>query len=87
MSPYVVWKLFLQNLVWWVKDRWGHLSESKEISLTPYYEEEVDKKKMGYLAIGEYKGYLAPNANTPKNLYDGIIGSNNTFYDPHNGGI
>lgn len=28
-----------------VKDRWGHLSESKEISLTPYYEEEVDKKK------------------------------------------
>ena len=62
-----------------VKDRWGHLSESKEISLTPYYEEEVDKKKMGYLAIGEYKGYLAPNANTPKNLYDGIIGSNNTF--------
>lgn len=27
-----------------VKDRWGHLSESKEISLTPYYEEEVDKK-------------------------------------------
>ena len=62
-----------------VKERWGHLSESKEISLTPYYEEEVDKKKMGYLAIGEYKGYLAPNANTPKNLYDGIIGSNNTF--------
>lgn len=32
-----------------VKDRWGHLSESKEISLTPYYEEEVDKKKMGIL--------------------------------------
>lgn len=62
-----------------VKDRWGHLSESKEISLTPYYEEEVEKKKMGYLEIGEYKGYLAPNANTPKNLYDGIIGSNNTF--------
>ena len=53
-----------------VKDRWGHLSDSKEVSFTPYYEEEVDKKGMGYLAIGEYKGYLAPNAKTPKNLYD-----------------
>ena len=62
-----------------VKDRWGHLSESKEVSLTPYYEEQVNKKKMDYLAICEYQGYLAPNANTPKNLYDGIIGSNNTF--------
>lgn len=62
-----------------VKDRWGHLSDSKEVSFTPYYEEEVDKKGMGYLAIGEYKGYLAPNAKTPKNLYDGIIGNNNTF--------
>lgn len=62
-----------------VKDRWGHLSENKEISLTPYYEEEVDKSKMGYLSIGEYQGYLAPNAKTPKNLYDGIIGNNNTF--------
>lgn len=69
-----------------VKDRWGHLSESKEISLTPYYEEEVDKTKMGYLEIGEYKGYLAPNANTPKNLYDKIIGSNNTFMPLVNAG-
>ena len=69
-----------------VKDRWGHLSESKEVSLTPYYEEEVDKKKMGYLSIGEYKGYLAPNANTPKNLYDGIIGNNNTFMPIVTGG-
>lgn len=62
-----------------VKDRWGHVSEEKEVSLTPYYEEEVNKKKMGYLEIGEYKGYLAPNAGTPKNLYDGIITGNNTF--------
>lgn len=62
-----------------VKDRWGHLSENKEVSLTPYYEEQVDKSKMGYLSIGEYQGYLAPNAKTPKNLYDGIIGGNNTF--------
>lgn len=62
-----------------VKDRWGHLSEAKEASITPYYEEEVDKKKMNYLSIGEYKGYLAPNAGTPKNLYDGIITGNNTF--------
>lgn len=62
-----------------IKDRWGHLSETKEVSLTPYYEEDVDKSKMDYLRIGEYKGYLAPNAGTPKNLYDNKVSGNNTF--------
>lgn len=61
-----------------IKDRWGHLSETKEVSLTPYYEEEVDKSKMDYLRIGEYKGYLAPNVGTPKNLYDKKV-TGNTF--------
>ena len=35
-----VWKPFLPEFSVVVKDRWGHLSESKEISLTPYYEEK-----------------------------------------------
>lgn len=59
-----------------IKDRWGHRSEMLTTTLTPWYEEMCDKKKIGFLKIDSWESHTQPISV----LWDGITTDwNKTF--------